>query len=139
MPVTSFPSNTKPRAYDHSKVPSAVRSMKDILRQSCPNEFKSHKTATIFCSDTSAPISNGYVYPTSDGFVRGAIDAWAQHQHLVIRPDEVWFSILAQMNFYMQRNAEAVRDLFVSHVEKKEILVEGYTVQEILAKFGGEL
>jgi hypothetical protein len=139
MPVTTFPSNTEPRAYDHSKLPPAARSIEDIFRQSCPKEFQSHKHATVLCSDTSAPISNGNVYPTSDGFIRGAVDAWAQHQHLVIRPDEVWFSILAQMNLYMQKNAESVRDLFVSHTGKKEIIVEGYTVQEILAKFGGSL
>src|ERR1700761_5548215 len=28
------------------------------------------------------------VHASSDSFVRGAIEAWGQHQHLVVRPEE---------------------------------------------------
>jgi hypothetical protein len=46
------------------------------------------------------------VYPSQDSFVRGSIEAAAKHQHLVVRPDIVWLTVLAQMNFYLRKNGE---------------------------------
>jgi hypothetical protein len=46
------------------------------------------------------------VYPSRDSFVRGSINAAAQHQHLIIQPDIVWLTALAQMNFYLRKNGE---------------------------------
>ncbi|KAH7138722.1 hypothetical protein B0J11DRAFT_23349 [Dendryphion nanum] len=80
-------------------------------------------------------VSEGNIYSSSDSFIRGAIDAWAQHQHLVIRPDEVWFAILVQMNFYMCRESETLRDLFVTHAGKQSIHVEDFTFENVLWKF----
>src|ERR1700761_5565492 len=53
------------------------------------------------------------VLPSADGFVRGAFEAWGRHLHFVIRPEEVWVTILVQINFYMKRHAEEIRHLFV--------------------------
>lgn len=139
LAVTTFPSNTEPRAYNHADLPSAVSIFQDIFHQSCPNEFASYDNATVLFSGSSTPLSNGLVYSTSDGFVRGAIDAWAQHQHLVLRPEEVWFSILAQMNLYMGNNAQALRGLFVGHAGKKEIHVTHNDWESVLAQFGYEI
>jgi hypothetical protein len=52
------------------------------------------------------------IYPLQDSFIRGAIDAWAQHQHFLIRPDDVWFTILMQLNVYLRghRDSVEVRD-----------------------------
>jgi hypothetical protein len=43
-------------------------------------------------------------YASRDSFVRGSIEAGAQHQHLVISPDIVWLTILTQMNFYLRKH-----------------------------------
>ena len=38
------------------------------------------------------------VAPASNGFVDSVFKAYAEHHHLVIRPEDVWFSILIQIN-----------------------------------------
>ncbi|KAF2736503.1 hypothetical protein EJ04DRAFT_489711, partial [Polyplosphaeria fusca] len=139
LAITIFPSNTEPRAYNHESLPSATFNSQDLFSQSCPDEFQTHPNASVLFSSNEDALKSGTVYPSSDSFVRGAIDAWAQHQHLVIRPDEVWFSILAQMNFYMTKNAEMVRHLFVNHKGKQNIVVKNYTVEAILRGFTEEI
>jgi hypothetical protein len=56
------------------------------------------------------------IYAAQDSFVRGAIDASAMHQHLVLRPDDVWFTILTQLGFYMRKHKDdqLVRDIWAS-------------------------
>lgn len=72
--------------------------------------------------------------------MRGAIEAWGQHQHLVIRPEDVWFTILVQMNFYMIANAEKVRDVFVSHQGKGNIVVlSDIGWYHAISQFGAEI
>jgi hypothetical protein len=71
--------------------------------------------------------------------VRGAIDAWTQHRHLELRPDEVWFEILVQMNFYMAAHAEDVRKLFVDHDGKDIIYIQNSTWQGLVAGFGNSI
>lgn len=77
-----------------------------------------HPAEIIASSHKAGPhdlaVSNGKLYASSDSLVRGAIDAWAQHQHLVLRPDVVWFEILAQFDLYMAKHAEELRHLFVN-------------------------
>jgi hypothetical protein len=139
MTITVFPSDAEPRAYNHDNLPQAVLSTQDLFKKSCLIEYGNNKNATVVFSSKFDGIEDGTLYPTSDGFIRGAIDAWAQHQHLVIRPDEVWFSILVQMNFYMNKNAEEVRHLFVSHSGKEEMFIEDVTMERILSRFGDEI
>ncbi|PVF95612.1 hypothetical protein CPB86DRAFT_817051 [Serendipita vermifera] len=37
--------------------------------------------------------------PNDSGFVNTIVDAYNQHHHLIIRPDDIWISILSQINF----------------------------------------
>jgi hypothetical protein len=50
------------------------------------------------------------IYASHDSFVRGAIDASATHQHLVIQPQDVWLTVLKQISSYM-RNHKDDRDV----------------------------
>lgn len=63
------------------------------------------------------------IHASADSFVRGAYEAWARHMHFAIRPDEVWFAVLAQLCLYMgnKENAERLRHLFVNHEGKEEL------------------
>jgi hypothetical protein len=80
------------------------------------------------------------ILATSDSFVRGVLEAYARHMHLVLRPEEVWFAILTQMNFYMARNAEAVRHLFVSHQGQEDIVIEEEVMTpRLLGKFASAI
>ncbi|KAH7910176.1 hypothetical protein BJ138DRAFT_1153517 [Hygrophoropsis aurantiaca] len=109
-----------------------VRSMKPInedpatavLRKSCPEQFS--KCAEVLQS--SFPTSPGYdlnsILPQNHGFVHTVLEAYNRHRALVIRPDDVWLSILVQFSFFVNGNAELLRKNFVAHEGKKEPVVQ---------------
>lgn len=60
------------------------------------------------------------------------IEAYSRHHHLSIRPEDVWFSILAQLSFYINANAEELRSLFVAHEGQKGlVVVEAGTIETV--------
>ncbi|KAF4618565.1 hypothetical protein D9613_009794 [Agrocybe pediades] len=69
---------------------------------------------------------------THNGFVNTVVDAYNEHHHLVLRPDDVWIAILGQFNIYVNAHAEDLRNHFVAHEGKKRLVVEAvgtrYTV-----------
>ncbi|KJZ74557.1 hypothetical protein HIM_06153 [Hirsutella minnesotensis 3608] len=114
-----------------------------LFEQSCPEQVQAAgagPAANVIVSSYSdrphdLAIANGTVYASSDSLVRGAIDAWAQHQDLVLRPDVVWFEILAQLNLYMTKHAEELRHMFVDFGGKQEIVVLDWTWQSVIDGF----
>ncbi|KAF7377317.1 hypothetical protein MSAN_00152300 [Mycena sanguinolenta] len=79
------------------------------------------------CSIGGRPASADTVFkivPNTNGFVNTVVSAWSQHYALVIRPDDVWLSIISQFSFYVNGNAELLRANFVAHEGKKELTVE---------------
>ncbi|KAF9120742.1 hypothetical protein BG015_006010, partial [Linnemannia schmuckeri] len=60
----------------------------------------------------------------NNGFVDAALEAYNEHHHLVIRPDDVWIAILSQFNFFVNGNAEKLRHLFVAHEGQKQLSIE---------------
>jgi hypothetical protein len=57
------------------------------------------------------------------GFVDTAVEAYSYHHHLVIRPDDVWITILTQFSLYVNANAEMLRHTFVSHKGQKNLTI----------------
>lgn len=49
---------------------------------------------------------NGLILTT---FLSSAVKAYSYHHHLVLRPEDVWFSILVQLNVYINEHAEELR------------------------------
>jgi Domain of unknown function (DUF4419) len=68
----------------------------------------------VFISSFFTPATNDLhainkslgIYACQDSFVRGAIDASATHQHLVIQPQDVWLTILKQMSSYLRKHKD---------------------------------
>jgi len=52
------------------------------------------------------------VMPSTDSFIRGAIQAWSEHLHFKLEPDLIWLTIVTQLSFYMRANQEKVRHLY---------------------------
>ncbi|EFY94522.1 DUF4419 domain protein [Metarhizium robertsii] len=132
--------------------PASEISALDFFKQNCPQEVPPKKEYSFFDDDDSPPpklylLSSSYsqstdanksneqvlgnMYPSSSSFVHGAMQAWARHQNLVLRPDIVWFEILAQLNFYMNRHANdpEIRKLFVNFDGKKQITIDADGVE----------
>ncbi|KAL1837097.1 hypothetical protein VTJ49DRAFT_4294 [Mycothermus thermophilus] len=135
--VVIIPGDGDPKPYQG---PPAVTSEDDFFRQSAPNEFYNNTAKLILTSLSATTLSEAAgIRPSGDSFIRGAIQAWGEHLHFVIRPDEVWFTILVQMNFYMISHAEEIRSLFVDHEGQAEIYVEDYTWYDVLIRFKDEI
>ena len=80
---------------------------------------------------------NGFssIESSRNGFVNSAINAYSNHHHLILRPDDVWLAVLTQFTLYINRNAEELRHKFVAHVGQLELEVRSDDVLET-ADFG---
>ena len=69
-------------------------------------------------------FSQKQIASSSNGWVWAAFHAYSSHHHLTIRPEDIWFSILSQLSFYINAHAEELRDYFVAHEGGKELEVK---------------
>ncbi|KAK3368301.1 hypothetical protein B0H63DRAFT_488214 [Podospora didyma] len=128
MPITVKISSVAPRAWDrpnphyahrpesphlHFVNPKAT-TVSAFLAGSAPDESRKNKEL-IQSSLTDEVLANNYITPSNNGFVNAIVRGYSHHHHVVLSPEDVWFSILTQLNFYINKNAEALRHLFVAH------------------------
>ena len=57
------------------------------------------------------------------GLVGMILDAYNKHHDLVLRPEDFWQAILTQFSFYVNANAEQLRDRIVDFEGQKELKV----------------
>ncbi|KAF2111184.1 hypothetical protein BDV96DRAFT_582721 [Lophiotrema nucula] len=115
MPVTIKPS---PETVGRN-VDKTVTSSKGIVAR-----YKSKAPKPMLHTSFKDDTTGNDIVPYENGFVRACIRAYQQDLHLVIRPDDVWLSILTQFSFYVNAHAEELRKQFVSHKGKKQLIVE---------------
>lgn len=72
----------------------------------------------------SEPRLNPNKYRVKNGFVGTVVEAYSKHNHLIIRPDDVWLAITTQFSAYLEANSETLRDRFVEHKERRELIVK---------------
>jgi hypothetical protein len=103
----------------HPMRPSSLTTLDECLQSSFKNIF----------AQPESNQSSDVIYSAPNGFVHACLKAYFDHHHLVIRPDDIWLAILTQLNFYIRRNAEELRDRFVAHEGTKNlhILIGGET------------
>jgi hypothetical protein len=65
--------------------------------------------------------------PRRNGLVHTIIKAYNHHHAVIIRPDDVWITILTQFSLFVNGpgRAEQLRSKFVAHEEKKQLIVNG--------------
>jgi hypothetical protein len=114
MPVTT---RVAPVEVQATPYPQKFNSAK-LLRTSCRSLVKDEDKILDSSFGDGAHIQCAH-----NGFVCAVLDAYLQHRHLVIRPDDVWFAILTQFSFYVNRNAEKLRDHFVNHRGKRRLQI----------------
>jgi hypothetical protein len=121
------------------KGPSPAASREAVL--SAAGRIVEGKPISIVLSSLRNVSAADGLRPAKNSFLEGAIEAWAHHQHFVVRPEAVWYSILVQMNFYMTLHADdkEVRGTFVDHEGKKEIKVDGPSLASIIPRFQYEI
>lgn len=93
----------------------------ELFQNSCRDD--SNKSKQIIQSSFSHSPNEGHVTSNKNGFVNALYSAYSRHHHLTIRPEDVWFSILNQLSFYINAHAEELRSMFVAHEGQKELTV----------------
>jgi len=94
----------------HSPEPVRLRqgarltSAEALLKGSWGQRSQQKGTFSELLQSSLSPISPDHdsnlpLVPNTNGFVNTAITAYSQHHDLVIRPDDVWITILTQFNF----------------------------------------
>jgi len=63
------------------------------------------------------------IRPSQWGMISAIVCAYNKHHNLVLRPDDVWQAILTQFSFYVNANAESLRNEFVDFDGKKELVI----------------
>lgn len=120
MPVTVSVVDHPARPWGQDK----ASSVEEILKATNNKEFTRCKQIiqSVFSIDGS--IEDKFVSGSKNGLVWAAFNAYSNHHHLTIRPEDVWFAIITQLSSYINANAEKLRHLFVSHKGKKELIIE---------------
>lgn len=62
-----------------------------------------------------------FLIPTKYGFLFTVMQTYNEHHNLVIRPDDVWLTVLLQFNTYVNQNVEELCYKFVAHEGKKTV------------------
>ncbi|KAJ6527129.1 hypothetical protein B0H19DRAFT_970045 [Mycena capillaripes] len=125
MPVT-FKVSTHPANPMKSR---GEYTAKDILAAACDDQYRKAEEILQFgfsCGGPEYQFSGKMpgIVPRNNGFVWTLLSAYNQHHALVIRPDDVWLTVLSQFNFFVNARAELLRANFVAHEGKKELILE---------------
>ncbi|KAF5531109.1 DUF4419 domain-containing protein [Fusarium napiforme] len=118
MPVTFSVVNHPATTWTSSK----VETTESLLRGTSPRDYRRCQ-GIIRTSFTPSLLQENHISPSRNGLVWSAYHAYSQHHHLTIRPEDVWFSILTQISFFINANAEELRSFFVAHEGKKKLTV----------------
>lgn len=119
MPVTFTVANHAARRWDAPNASTA----EDLFQGSCPKDF--NRSQRIIQSSFSQQLRDNHISHSTHGFVRAVYNAYSHHHHLTLRPEDVWFSILSQLTFFVNAHAEELRSFFVSHEGRKYLEVVG--------------
>lgn len=110
MPITLTTAKHPPRARKFQRVAEA----EELFKQSCPKEHIDSKRL-IGKSFTEDLFDTSHVSASENGFVWAVFHAYSHHHNLMLRPEDVWFTILSQLSFFVIAHSEELRHLFVSH------------------------
>lgn len=124
MPITIRPAPHGANEFSSSAKPAD--NSWQLLKRTCPKESRRVKDQQIIQSSFEKLVPESNVHSSKNGFVDGAVAAYCDHQHLVIRPDDVWITILSQFSIYVNENSEKLRDHFVAHEGKKSLDIDGH-------------
>jgi len=132
MPVTIEPS---PELVGRNTDPT-VHSTEDLLKHAAPawsNGTYNWETGEMEQPEMRRIIQSSFhelnpktspIIPYGNGLVNGIIRAFQQDLHLVLRPDDIWLSILTQFNTFVNGNSEHLRTQFVAHEGKKDLTID---------------
>ncbi|CAG8885644.1 unnamed protein product [Penicillium egyptiacum] len=118
MPVTITAARHPPRRWEEPKVDTA----EELFKESCQREFRRSR-GVVQSSFLPSLFNRCHVSASQHGFVWAMVHAYSYHHNLTIRPEDVWFSILTQLSFFVNAHAEELRSFFVAHEGQEDLEV----------------
>ncbi|OKL56803.1 hypothetical protein UA08_07778 [Talaromyces atroroseus] len=118
MPVTITTAEHAPRKWKAHKVSTAEK----LLKESSPKDYRRCQNI-IQSSFSRSQFRQSHISASTNGFVWAVFHAYSSHHNLTIRPEDVWFSILTQLSFFVNAHAEELRPFFVAHEGQKQLEV----------------
>ncbi|KAK5096093.1 hypothetical protein LTR70_001503 [Exophiala xenobiotica] len=139
--VCVVPSAHGASAISHRFVDSAL----EILPKAC-KEKPLDEDQELSNEDSNIPVEilqssfdedrlSSALIASNNGLVYSIIDAYSQHHHLQLRPEDIWFAILSQISNYINAHAEELRQKFVEHEGQKELKIEYYAADRYSVDF----
>src|SRR5690242_15897680 len=104
MPVTITTAKHASRVWTTRKASTTA----DLFESTSSSDYQASKQI-IQSSVSDVQLQRAHLSPSCNGFMWAAYHAYSEHHHLTIRPEDVWFAILSQLNFYINAHAEEMR------------------------------
>lgn len=120
MPVTVRPTKHPARRW-YSHGCTVEKEIRYVYVDCRPNQ--DDKVKAIVRSSYDDVLTSQTVGASVNGFLYACMDAYSNHNHLVLRAEDVWLAILCQLNFYINRHAEELRSFFVSHTGQRDLVI----------------
>ena len=120
MPVTI--NTNKAAASAWKQTPRAV-SADELFQKSCSDAGAERVKGIVQSSFGGKTLQEHAISPSANGFVYSMLYGYSHHHHVTIRPEDVWFAILVQLNFYINAHAEELRSVFVAHEGQEALKV----------------
>jgi len=129
MPVTINTNRAVAAAW--KQTPRAA-SADELFQKSCSDAGAERRKGIVQSSFGGKTLQERAISPSANGFVYSMLYGYSHHHHVTIRPEDVWFAILVQLNFYINAHAEELRSVFVAHEGQEALKVvrigDRYTV-----------
>ncbi|KAH7250310.1 uncharacterized protein BKA55DRAFT_690542 [Fusarium redolens] len=119
MPVTIAIPNRKVSSWEQPKDENTWK----ILQGASSKEAQGCKQIIQSSFSIDGSLEENHVSASRNGLVWSSFDAYSNHHHLTIRPEDVWFAIVTQISAYINANSEKMRGYFVSHDGQKKLEV----------------
>ncbi|KAJ6007409.1 hypothetical protein N7540_011385 [Penicillium herquei] len=116
MPITLITATHPPRKWEKQNVSTA----EELLACSSPEDQRQSQRI-IQSSFPQSSFRESHVSASRNGFVWSLFNAYSHHHNLILRPEDVWFSILTQLSFFINAHSEELRSFFVEHEGQKEL------------------
>ncbi|CAG8628104.1 10729_t:CDS:1 [Ambispora leptoticha] len=107
------------------RVPVKHIGIKEAVKSSYDQQKKIHAFSIDFFKDETSPASTVFAKPvTNHGLASAIIQAYTNHQHLRLTPDDIWLTIAQGLSRHIHYNAQRLRHIFVKHKGKEDIVMD---------------
>jgi len=119
MPVTFKSSSIRENAekFDGKNIHNIIEAFQSL------DQYKKSAGGKILQCSKIVGENRFVTHRWDNGFISAIFEAYNKHHNLVLRPDDIWLSILVQFSLYVNDRAEELRKNFVTHDGQKELQV----------------